>query len=318
MTKTTSEKRKRRTEEFACNEDRTIQLVRAKFAKKDAFTRSIMERMNLTSDGFLSQIPLHVMYDFVRSGQRLEVFLFNRNAHGQNDDIPWLSPTTQYQEAVKTCLDHSIKAAVRRLEPLKTLREYRHARIPLTISAYPARLFKGFARQVGKPLSLPAGSYVYVDQVLSNGASIRLSISSQQEDIPDQQDNPNQLCRAWDLIAGTRVLRPERNDPDTFDEIEMRADDWMDVPSCDPETFQSALSCILKHWTTNSPFVLSRSGDSCRLRLRASADEMCYRRVDFVRSIGFEFSSEIVKQTQKLSDSVHFPLEVHTCIAGYL
>ena len=275
-----TEKRKRRTETYACDEERAKKDVRAKCIM---FNRPILKRMcwGIYNDEFLKQMPVDVMYDFARKCWDMEHFLCRRNEYGKHEDIPWLSQTSLYKEAFEGYLEPKIQLAVRKVKSRQILRDYRLGNISLAVSVYHTHTHDDdmcFARRIGKRISLPRGSYVYVEQVLST--FVRVGLAN-----PDDCNTPPpSLANAWNVVAGTPVIRG-----DPVDEREEQAS-WMNDRSRDDTELFSALSVIM-----NEPSKLTVSeydGGISRLRLKCSLDETSSRGM---RSIGFDFSSEHVK-----------------------
>jgi hypothetical protein len=315
-----TEKRKRQTEEYACDEDRTRRTTRMKSQKTLSVSTVLNEMFRYTiSDEFISQIPLKVLYDFVRSSLSLKIFLCSRNySKTLKKDITWLSQTGQYKDAVAKCLDKNIERALRKQEPLKILRDYRGRKIPLSIYAYPSSVFTRLGGTLhndyrlhndGKNVSLPLGCNLYVNQVFSsNKLKVRMTRDQMEEDrcLPS-------LEKAWDIVAGPGTIH--HNDQTlTVKEINNNVYEWMDGPHDTTDTIL-ALSVILLDPSTEKMRPFYQHYKMFKIEIRCLIDDNSQGRG---RKIVFYFSSDVVKRSKEIFDAVEFPPEIHSCISGYL
>jgi hypothetical protein len=297
MLQHTIESRKRRTEDYACDSARKVQSTRKKCAGR-YWNRYITRNMRGTfkTDEFMSKIPAEVVREFIGQSYRgFEHFIFSRNSPDHIPDLEWISKTETYQKASAQWVEYQVRDTICRQRPLEILREYRHRHIPLQITVVPS--YSPY-----KHISLPHGSNVFVNQVLSNSVKVDLSIS-------DTETNKDpftlSLSDAWDLVAGPA---------DAWDLV----CHWQNlVPR--PHAFQHALSRILQDERTESTMHIRDRGCLPYLRLDCVIDRDRKRESPHNRAIEFHFaSSETFTKYMHVYDSIDVPVEVLTCIAGSL
>jgi hypothetical protein len=252
-------------------------------------------RPAFTSEEFVSKIPGDVVRAFIRQNQHggFEHFLSSRNSHAHTPDLEWLSKTEAYKMASSWWVEHRVRDTIRRQIPVDTLREYRHRQVPLQIMAVPSMQHYSYHSQV--EVTLPYGSNIFVNQVLSNSVRIALSISA-----TDTNKDPFtlSLSDAWDIMAGPDVTV-------------RKSDDWLDLPT-GPDALQHALLRILQDDETKSTLPILGRGNSrlpcCQLACEDGSK----------RAIEFRFEPETLVTYSHVFNSIDFPAEIRTCIAGYL
>ena len=300
----TIEKRKRRSEEYACDEERKVVSARAKLDVPYRWNQEISTGMRDDIDGedFLSKIPPHVLLDFVRqSPSTFGRFLNARNAPTENRDMTWISETTAYKKQASLWIERKIHGIRKELIPFKILRDYRARNLSLRTTCVP---FNPFRIKIDKVFSLPYGSYVFVKQVLCKYAKVYMATRSH-----DEEDHVSlTLDQAWEIIAGPQQLF----NGDLLVLIE-RLRIWNDTP-CGPHTFQNALLRILEDCDTMTLLPIDPNAylGLC-LNLVYGTNPDAYK-----RSIQFHFSSDCVQRYDAVLESCDFPAGVNTCISGYL
>jgi hypothetical protein len=299
------ETRKRRTENYACEISRKVQATRQKHSGQLYFNRTILGQMRsaFTSEEFVSKIPGDVVRAFIRQNQHggFEHFLSSRNSRAHTPDLEWLSKTEAYKMASSWWVEHRVRDTIRRQIPVDTLREYRQRQVPLQIMAVPS--MQKWRDHSEVEVTLPYGSNIFVNQVLSNSVRIALSISD-----TDTTKDPFtlSLSDAWDIVAGPPVTS-------VYNRLEIRkSDDWLALPT-DPDALQHALLRILQDDETKSTLPILGRGDSrlpcCQLVREGDGSK---------RSIEFRFEQRTLVTYRHVFNSIDFPAEIRTCIAGYL
>jgi hypothetical protein len=300
----TIEKRKRRSEEYACDEERKVVATRAKLDAPYRWNQEISNGMrdDIGGEDFLSKIPPHVLLEFVRErSDTFGAFLNARNSRVYTPDITWIAETTAYQKHASLWLERKIDGIRKGLVPFKTLRDYRSRNLPLRTACIP---FNPFRVPMDKVFSLPSGSYVFVKQVLCKYAKVYMSTSGYNEDGHVSLT----IEQAWEIVAGPQLFF--HTDMAGFNQ---RLRVWNATP-CEPHTFQHALLRILEDCDTMTALPIDQNADpSLCLKLVCGICPDAYE-----RSIQFHFSADCVQRYDAIIESCDFPAGVNTCIAGYL
>jgi hypothetical protein len=293
------EKRKRRTEDYACDQDRRVQAVRAKYGDGPIWNNNLKHHMTGTFNTaeFISKIPVDIMHEHVCAGYNgFNDFIFKRNYRGHTPDLDWISKTDTYKRASGLWIEREVQRAIDDLVPIQTLREYRLRDIPLAIVVRP--MYPCISRPI-KPVSLPYDHTVLVQQVFSKSACVRMISTTDQK---DNGDADMTLSDAWDIVAGPIWTRR------TYIES---SKNWRERDM--PLNFQQAFSTIMLGAETQRKLkIIRRDDNTFSLRLACIQDGEGGRAIDFC------FSSTTITQHSALVDSVDFPAGVHSCIAGYL
>jgi hypothetical protein len=310
----TIENRKRRSEDYACDEERKVAVTRAKLDVPFRWNHQISNGMSEDIDGedFLSKIPPNVLLDFVRQRpSTFKKFLNTRNSSSYTPDETWMLETKAYQKHSNIWMEGKLDVIRKGVRPFKTLRDYRLRTLPLQITCLPSTPFFRF---INKPVYLPYGSYVFVKQGFCQYATVYMSRKIHDEDYVSLT-----IDQAWGVVAGPQVTREQWASPSLFAERRELFNAWNETP-CEPHMFQRALMRILEEYNPVLPFgdKYLPSGRICdgKFYLRLSCDESSPRA--YTRSIRFNISSDSVQQYDAIIESCGFPMGINTCIAGFL
>jgi hypothetical protein len=258
------EKRKRKTENYACDTPRKVQATREKCAGLH-WNQPIANLLKGTfeTDEFISKIPSAVVCDFMGYNcGGFEHFMFSRNSPARAPDLEWLSTTETYQKASAHWREAQMHKTISRQISLDTLRAYRQRQIPLQTSIFPSN---HTMLDSANNVSLPLGSNVFVSQVLSDSVRVELIISD-----TDTYKDPFTLSLydAWDIVAGPVV------------------EDWKHLPP-KPQAFQHALSRILQDEGTKTKLKIQH-GVKPSVQLEYIGSMGCFWRG---KAVVFEFKS---------------------------
>jgi hypothetical protein len=287
----TIEKRKRKTEEYACDEERKVGATRKKLKDAYRWNHDISNgiKKDCLEQDFLSKIPHSVLLDFVRKRSTdFGVFLNTRRTWLDS----WITETNAYQKHSDIWLERKLEHVRQGVIPFKTLRYYRERNIPLAVEIFPCN---PHGLQL-KRISLPYGSYAFVKQVFSR--SLKLYISG------NHGGSGISLADAWAIVAGPSLS--SRNDRAV---VEKRIREWDENP-CDDRIFLHAFSRIVAHAEASTIRTSNKTKFWTQIATTTPGE--------YCRSIRFYFGPDCVEQYDAIEECYHFPHELTTCITGYL